>query len=145
MRQALGLALLAALLVGHTSALLGTGALRRARLGSPLALVDLADESVSFKDAVGGAGCVVVDFYASWCGPCKIAAKTFQAVASELEKDGLSFVKVNTEAHSATVDAYGLKGLPVFAVFKDGQMLAKHEGNLGKVALVDFIQRGVPQ
>jgi thioredoxin len=85
---------------------------------------------------------VVVDFYASWCGPCKLAAKTFKQVADELETPSLRFVKVNTEEHEHTVDEYGLKGLPVFAIFKEGQMLVKHEGNLGKAALTEFIKKG---
>ena len=87
---------------------------------------------------------MVVDFYATWCGPCKLAAKTFQQVASEMEGPRLKFVKVNTEEHEHTVEDFGLKGLPVFAVFKDGKLLVKHEGNLGKTALIDFIRRGAP-
>ena len=87
---------------------------------------------------------MVVDFYATWCGPCKLAAKTFQQVAADMEGPRLKFVKVNTEEHEHTVDDFGLKGLPVFAVFKDGKLLVKHEGNLGKAALVDFIRKGVP-
>jgi thioredoxin 1 len=118
------------------------------RQSTAISLLDLGKGSVSFADAVtepSMAGCVVVDFYATWCGPCKIAAKTFQSVADELEGNELQFVKVNTEVHGQTVDAYGLKGLPVFAVFKNGQMLVKHEGNLGKAALIEFIKKGVPQ
>jgi thioredoxin len=115
------------------------------RRSLPLGLTDLVDASTSFSAAVAGSGYVVVDFYADWCGPCRIAAKTFKQVADEMESAGaVDFLKVNTEAHEDTVDLYGLKGLPVFAVFKDGKMVVKHEGNLGKDKLVDFIKKGIP-
>jgi len=50
---------------------------------------------------------------------------------------------VDTETHEDTVDEYGLKGLPVFGVFKNGKLVKKHEGNIGKDKLLDFINSGI--
>ena len=77
------------------------------------------------------------------CGPCKIAAKTFASIAEEFPDKSVKFVKVDTETHEDTVDEYGLKGLPVFGVFKNGKLLKKHEGNIGKDKLLDFINSGI--
>jgi len=97
-----------------------------------------------FDDVVvNQSGTVVVDFYADWCGPCKIAAKTFAAIAQEYPDKSVKFVKVDTETHEDTVDLYGLKGLPVFGVFKDGKLIKKHEGNIGKEKLLDFINGAI--
>jgi len=90
-------------------------------------------------------GFTVVDFYANWCGPCKIAAKTFKIIAEEFPDKSIKFVKVDTEVHEDTVDMYGLKGLPVFGIFKDGQMVKKHEGNIGKDKLLKFIEDGIKE
>lgn len=107
-------------------------------------LLECKDVSCVFDDVVvNQSGTVVVDFYADWCGPCKIAAKTFAAIAQEYPDKSVKFVKVDTETHEDTVDLYGLKGLPVFGVFKDGKLIKKHEGNIGKEKLLDFINGAI--
>ena len=78
-------------------------------------------------------------------GPCKIAAKTFAQIADEYPDKSVRFIKVDTEIFEDTVDDYGLKGLPVFGVFKDGVLVKKHEGNIGKDKLVEFITSGIDE
>ena len=112
--------------------------------GSGGGLVECTDDSCVFLDEVKE-GIVVVDFYANWCGPCKIAAKTFAAIAEEFPDKSVKFVKVDTETHESTVDDYGLKGLPVFGVFKNGKLVKKHEGNIGKDKLLEFINSGIKE
>ena len=107
-------------------------------------MVECTDDSCVFLDEVKE-GVVVVDFYANWCGPCKIAAKTFAAIAEEFPDKSVKFVKVDTETHESTVDDYGLKGLPVFGVFKNGKLVKKHEGNIGKDKLLEFINSGIKE
>jgi thioredoxin 1 len=107
------------------------------------AIIECKDETCNFKEIVTSSGITVVDFYADWCGPCKIAAKTFAAIAEEFPDKSVKFVKVNTEAHEDTVEEFGLKGLPVFGVFKNGVLVRKHEGNIGKEKLLEFITTGI--
>ncbi len=78
-------------------------------------------------------------------GPCKIAAKTFAQIADEYPDKEVQFIKVDTEIFEDTVDEFGLKGLPVFGVFKDGKIVKKHEGNIGKDKLLEFIQTGIKE
>lgn len=118
---------------------------RQTRLGDGGGnLLECKDVSCDFDAVVvNQTGTVIVDFYADWCGPCKIAAKTFAAIAQEYPDKSVKFVKVDTETHEDTVDLYGLKGLPVFGVFKDGKLIKKHEGNIGKEKLLDFINGAI--
>lgn len=107
-------------------------------------VVDCSGSACVFEDEITGQW-TIVDFYADWCGPCKLAAKTFQSVAEEFSDKNVKFVKVDTEVHEDSVDLYGLKGLPVFGIFKDGKLIKKHEGNLGKQKLLEFIEQGISE
>ena len=66
-------------------------------------------------------------------------------VAEEFSDKNVKFVKVDTEVHDDSMDLYGLKGLPVFGIFKDGKLIKKHEGNLGKQKLLEFIEQGISE
>ena len=107
-----------------------------------LSVIDCKTPDVPFKEQIQTEW-AVVDFYADWCGPCKIAAKTFQSVAEEYPDKSVKFIKVDTEVFEDSVDDYGLKGLPVFGVFKGGKLVKKHEGNIGKEKLLEFINSGI--
>ncbi|MGY1490860.1 thioredoxin TrxC [Aeromonas dhakensis] len=72
---------------------------------------------------------VVVDFWASWCGPCLQFSPVFQQVASELEPK-IRFVKVDTEQQAAIAARYAIRSIPTLMVFKQGKMLAQRSGSL---------------
>ena len=89
---------------------------------SLLSVIDCKTAELSFEEQIQTKW-AIVDFYADWCGPCKIAAKTFQSVAEEYPDKSVKFIKVDTEIFEDSVDDYGLKGLPVFGAVKDGKLL----------------------
>jgi thioredoxin 1 len=65
-------------------------------------------------------GLTIVDFWASWCGPCKMMAPIFDEVSSEYEGK-LKFAKISTEDHPDVAGKQGITGIPCFIIFKDGQ------------------------
>lgn len=72
-------------------------------------------------------GAVVIDFFATWCGPCKRIAPAFEDLADKyLGK--IQFLKVDVDESPALVDQYGISAMPTFVFLKDGQIMKKVEG-----------------
>mmetsp|Transcript_18004 Transcript_18004/g.30273 ORF Transcript_18004/g.30273 Transcript_18004/m.30273 type:complete len:152 (+) Transcript_18004:138-593(+) len=94
-----------------------------------------------FDNLVANAkGPVVVDFYADWCGPCKLMKPIFTSLADDYP-DEIPFVKVDTDVHDEMQMRYRLQGLPLFAVFVNGAIVSSHSGALPKLALKNFIDK----
>ena len=79
-------------------------------------------------------GATLVDFYADWCGPCKMIAP----VLDEL-KDKIQIIKVNTDKHQQLSMKYGIMSIPTLILFKDGKEHAKKIGLTAKDELVEII------
>jgi len=69
---------------------------------------------------------VIVDFFADWCGPCKIMAPTFEALAKEVAS--IAFAKVNVDENPVTSEKYYIMGVPTILYFKDGRLADKTVG-----------------
>ncbi len=67
-----------------------------------------------------GSGITLVDFYADWCGPCKMIAPVLEELAEEFEGQ-LNIVKINADEEADVLAKYGVRGLPTMMVFKDGE------------------------
>ena len=100
-----------------------------------MASVELTAEN--FDATIMGNGIVVVDFWAEWCGPCKMFAPTFEA-ASEKDPE-IVFGKVDTEAEQSLAAAAGIQSIPTLMIFRDSILLFSQPGALPPAALDDLI------
>ena len=91
----------------------------------------------NFEDTVLGDGTVLVDFWASWCGPCRQFGPIFEA-ASESHPD-LTFAKVDTEAEQDLAGALAIQSIPTLMVFRDGILLYREAGAMPGPALDELI------
>jgi thioredoxin 1 len=78
---------------------------------------------------------VLVDFWAVWCGPCRMVSPIVDEIASE-QADALKVVKLNVDDNPATARQYGIMSIPTLLVFKDGQPDKRIVGAKGKAALL---------
>ncbi|TDB53315.1 thioredoxin TrxA [Photorhabdus khanii] len=100
-------------------------------------IIHLSDASFD-TDVLKAAGSVLVDFWAAWCGPCKMIAPILDEIA--LEYSGkLTIAKLNIDDNPATAPKYGIRGIPTLLLFKDGQVAATKVGALSKTQLKEFL------
>ncbi len=100
-----------------------------------MATIELTMEN--FEEVVTGNDVVIVDFWASWCGPCRAFAPTYEA-ASELHPD-VVFAKVNTEEQQELAGAFNIRSIPTLMVFREKVILYSEAGALPAPALEDVI------
>ncbi len=104
-------------------------------MGQPVELSDQSFEKHLRRNDIP----LVVDFWAAWCGPCKMMAPHFQKVTAQMEP-AIRFAKLNTERAQKSAAQFGIRSIPTVAIFKNGRELARQAGAMDAHTLSNWIQ-----
>lgn len=85
---------------------------------------------------------VLVDFYADWCGPCKAMSPLIDELDSEIGEQ-LKITKINIDNSPNAPTQYGVRGIPTFMIFKDGQVVDTRVGGMSKTQLTDWVKAAI--
>ena len=99
--------------------------------------IKVTDDSFE-QDVLKASGPVLVDFWAEWCGPCKMIAPALDELAGEYEGK-VTVAKLNIDENPETPGKYGVRGIPTLMLFKDGSVAATKIGALPKGALFQWV------
>ncbi|GIP44835.1 thioredoxin [Paenibacillus sp. J45TS6] len=103
-----------------------------------MAIVNVSDQS--FNTEVEGTGTVLVDFWAPWCGPCKMLAPILEELAADVGDD-VKIAKVNVDENPESASRFGVMSIPTLILFKDGQPVDKVVGLNSKENLKNLISK----
>ena len=102
--------------------------------------MNLTDQN--FNETIKQNKVMLVDFWAEWCGPCKMIAPILHEVADEYDSR-VTVAKLNIDQNAGTPPKFGIRGIPTLLLFKDGQVAATKVGALSKTQLIEFLENNI--
>ncbi len=107
-------------------------------MSSPLKVSDASFQN----DVLNAKKPVVVDFWAEWCGPCRMIAPALEELAAEMEGK-VTVVKINIDENPGVPTKYGVRGVPTLMIFHQGQVAATKVGALPKSKIKEWIEQSI--
>ena len=104
-------------------------------------IIHVSDESFE-QEVLQSDKPVLIDYWAEWCGPCKMIAPVLDEVASEYS-DKVRVAKLNIDDNPATPPKYGIRGIPTLMLFKNGEVEATNVGAVSKAQLIAFLDENI--
>ncbi|MGA4980315.1 thioredoxin [Streptomyces cinereoruber] len=96
---------------------------------------------VQFHKIINGSKPVVIDFWATWCGPCRQISPVLEGIANEPDNSGIDFYKVDVDTQNDIAQEAGIKAMPTFMLFKDGNKVGDLVG-ANPAGLKQLVQQG---
>lgn len=96
----------------------------------------------TFNDIINGDQPVLVDFFATWCGPCKAMAPTVESLGKELDGQA-RILKIDVDKNEALSNQYRIQSVPTFIIFKKGEAVWRTSGVVDKSVLVEQIKKSI--
>jgi thioredoxin 1 len=97
------------------------------------------EHKTSFKELIAGQRPVVVDFHAEWCGPCKMMKPILEEFKG-MVGDRATVIKIDVDKNPAAAEAYGVRGVPTLAIFKNGAVVWRRSGVISAAQLQSVLQ-----
>ncbi len=106
-----------------------------------MAVEKVSDQNFD-QDVLKSSAPVIVDFWAEWCGPCRMVAPILEEVSGELGEK-VRIVKLNVDENPQTASKYGIMSIPTLLLFKDGKIASRQVGAAPKAKLVQWINGAI--